>query len=164
MGIHGDIVSFYQQRHTKYRYFIKYIKILWDYYEQQGWPHARKSCSNVRWANLHLNKKNIQHWAHQAWQSYFLFQSIQVTWVKIRQHLLCIYRLQHVVTKASFQLAPAQLGSTRFLGFSDQKQIVSLNPFDHVSQRSQTDCLEATFMAGFSHSVGILDDFISRVG
>lgn len=109
-------------------------------------------------------KKNIQHWAHQAWQSYFLFQSIQVTWVKIRQHLLCIYRLQHVVTKASFQLAPAQLGSTRFLGFSDQKQIVSLNPFDHVSQRSQTDCLEATFMAGFSHSVGILDDFISRVG
>lgn len=48
VGIHGDIVSFYQQRHTKYRYFIKYIKILWDYYEQQGWPHARKSCSNVR--------------------------------------------------------------------------------------------------------------------
>lgn len=96
--------------------------------------------------------------------SYFRASNASVTWVKIRQHLLCIYRLQHVVTKASFQLAPTQLGSTRFLGFSDQKQIVSLNPFDHVSQRSQTDCLKATFMAGFSHSVGILDDFISRVG
>lgn len=126
VGIHGDIVSFYQQRHTKYRYFIKYIKILWDYYEQQGWSHARKSCSNVRWANLHLNKKNIQHWAHQAWQSYFLFQSIQ-----------CLSHVGQNKTAPSLHLPIATCGDKSF--FSTSTYSAWLYSVFRIF-RSETDC------------------------